>query len=138
MPTPATDAFFDTNVIVYLLSGDAAKADRAEELLAGGGHISVQVLNEFAAVARRKLGLTWAETKDILAQVRAVCRVESVTLDMHDRAIRISERFGYSIYDSLIIAAAIVAGCDALYTEDMQDGQVIDQQLTIKNPFMPS
>lgn len=57
---------------------------------------------------------------------------------MHDRAIRISERFGYSIYDSLIIAAAILAGCDALYTEDMQDGQVIDQQLTIKNPFMPS
>ena len=68
----AAEVFFDTNVVLYLLSEDAGKADRAEELLASGGRISVQVLNEFATVASRKLSMGWPEIGEILAQVRAV------------------------------------------------------------------
>ena len=127
--------FFDTNVVLYLLSADAAKADRAEELLALGGTISVQVLNEFVAVASRKLRMSWAEIREVLAQVRAVCAVETMTMETHDRALRIAERYGFSIYDALIVSAALLAGCKTLHSEDMKDGQVIERQLTIRNPF---
>ena len=127
--------FFDTNIVLYLLSGDTLKADRAEELLAIGGVISVQVLNEFAAIAARKLHMAWPEIREVLAQVRAVCPVEPMSVDTHDRAAQVAERYGLSIYDALIVAAALIAGCATLYSEDMQDGQVIERQLTIRNPF---
>ena len=129
------ETFFDTNVVLYLLSADTAKADRAEELLASGGIISVQVVNEFAAVASRKLRMSWPEIREVLAQVRAVCNVEPMSVDTHDRAAQLAERYGLSIYDALIVAAALLAGCSTLYSEDMQNGQVIERQLTIRNPF---
>jgi predicted nucleic acid-binding protein len=130
--------FFDTNVVLYLLSADTAKADRAEELLALGGTISVQVLNEFAAVASRKLLMSWAEIREVLAQIRAVCAVEPMTIETHDRALRVAERYGLSIYDALIVSAALLANCKTLHSEDMQDGQVVERQLTIRNPFTSS
>ena len=135
MSTPAADFFFDTNVTLYLLSADAAKADTAEALLAGGGQISVQVLNEFASVARRKLGLSWAEIRELLAQIRSVCAVHAVTTETHDRALEIADRYGLSIYDALIAAAALLAGCSTLYSEDLQDGQWLERKLRIRNPF---
>jgi predicted nucleic acid-binding protein len=128
------EAFFDTNVLLYLLSGETAKADRAERLLADGGVLSVQVLNEFAAVARRKLGLSWPEIRDVLATVRAVCAVEPVSAATHDLATAIAERYGFTIYDGLIIAAASLAKCRVVYTEDLQDGQPV-HGLTVENPF---
>ena len=127
--------FFDTNVVLYLLSADTAKADRAEELLALGGKISVQVLNEFVAVASRKLRMPLTEVREVLDQVRAVCAVEPMTIETHERALGIAERYGLSIYDSLIVSAALLAGCTTLHSEDMQDSQVIDRQVTIRNPF---
>ncbi|MDO9092190.1 MAG: PIN domain-containing protein [Rubrivivax sp.] len=127
--------FFDTNVLLYLLSADAAKADRAEELLAGGGTVSVQVLNEFASVASRKLHMPWDEIREVLAQVRVVCVVEPMGLETHDAALRVAQRYGLSIYDALIVAAALLAGCKTLQSEDMQDGQLIEGKLTIRNPF---
>jgi len=130
--------FFDTNVLLYLLSADTAKADRAEELLATGGTISIQVLNEFAAVASRKLRMSWIEIREVLAQIRAVCAVEPMTLETHERALRIAERYGISIYDALIVSAALLANCKILHSEDMQDGQVIERQLKIRNPFTSS
>lgn len=129
------DHFFDTNVVLYLLSADTAKADKAEDLIALGGAISVQVLNEFVAVASRKLRMPLAEVREVLSQIRAVCKVEPMTTETHERALNIAERYGLSIYDALIVAAALLAGCTTLFSEDMQDGQVIDQQLTIRNPF---
>ena len=129
------EVFFDTNVVLYLLSADAAKADRAEHLMAAGGFISVQVLNEFTSVARRKLRLSWPEIHEVLAQIRAICPVQAVTVETHEQALQIAERHGYSMYDSLIVAAALLADCTTLYSEDMQDGQVINRQLTIRNPF---
>ena len=128
------EAFFDSNVPLYLLSAEPGKAERAEALLAGGGVISVQVLNEFAAVARRKSDLSWVEIREILTTLRTLCRVEAVTAATHDLGLEIAERHGLSLYDSLIVAAASLAGCRVLYSEDMQDGQTIGG-VTIRNPF---
>lgn len=130
-----SEDFFDTNVVLYLLSADTAKADRAEELLALGGTISVQVLNEFVAVASRKLRMSLMEIREVLTQIRAVCAVEPITVETHERALRIADRYGMSIYDALIVSAALLAGCETLHSVDMQDGQVIDRKLTIRNPF---
>jgi len=129
------EVFFDTNILLYLLSGDSDKADRAEALLVAGGVISVQVLNEFASVASRKLGMSWAEIREVLEVVRAVCRVEPVSLETHDRGVALSERYEFSIYDSMILASALLAGCGVLLTEDLQDGQEIEGRLTVRNPF---
>ncbi|CAN7233739.1 PIN domain-containing protein [Caballeronia sp. LjRoot29] len=127
--------FLDSNIALYLLSGDATKADRAEGLMAEGGVISVQVLNEIANVTRRKLAMSWNETNDVLDAVRAVCTTEPLTMETHDTGRRISERYGLSVYDAMIAAAALLAGCDVLYSEDMHDGLVIEERLRIVNPF---
>ena len=131
----AVEGFHDTNVVLYLLSGDAEKADRAEGLLASGGCVSVQVLNEFAAVARRKLGMEWVQIKEVLAQVRAVCAVEPLSVETHERGVALAERYGLNVYDAMIVSSALLAGCSFLYSEGMQDGQVFEGQLTIRNPF---
>jgi predicted nucleic acid-binding protein len=133
-----SENFFDTNVVLHLLSTDVAKADRAEELISLGGAISVQVLNEFVAVASRKLRMPWSDIRDVLSQIRAVCAVEPLTIETHDGALHIAERYGLSIYDALIVSAALLAGCKTLHSEDMQDGQVIERQLAIRNPFKSS
>jgi predicted nucleic acid-binding protein len=126
-------AFFDTNVLLYLISA-GVKADKAEALMAAGGFVSVQVLNEFASVAFRKLKMTWVEIREVLTTIRAVCEVTPITLEIHEAAVVIAERYGFSIYDSLILAASVIAGCSTVYSEDMQDGQVV-QTVTIRNPF---
>lgn len=134
MTAPKT--FFDTNILLYLFSGDVAKADRAESALLNGGWVSVQVLNEFASVASRKLAMTWPEIREILAPIRAVCRVVPVTVETHELGLEIAERYGFSLYDALIVAAALQAGCEILCSEDLQDGQRIGEQLLISNPFL--
>ena len=131
------EVFFDTNVLLYLLSNDAAKADRAEALLATGGVVSVQVLNEFASVASRKLAMTIPEIREILSTIRAMCMVKPLDIETHELGLDMAERYGFSIYDGLIVAAAVRAGCAILYTEDLQRGQVIEN-LTIRNPFVDS
>ena len=132
----AADVFFDTSIVLYLVSADARKADRAEALLGAGGAISVQVLDEFAAVARRKSVLSWPEVREALGAVRAVCVTHPVTEETHDRGVGIAERYGFSLYDSMIIAAAQGAGCKTLFSEDLQHRQVIDGTLTVRNPFI--
>lgn len=127
--------FFDTNVIVYLASADAAKADRAERLIAGGGRTSVQVLTEAANVARRKMRLSWDETHAFLSAIRSVLQIEPITLDDHDTGLAAAERYGLSIYDAMVVATALRSGCRRLWSEDMQDGLVIERRLTIANPF---
>lgn len=129
------DGFFDTNILLYLLSADDAKADAAEALIGEGGHISVQVLNEFASVATRKLGMTHAEVRDALEPIRAICTVHALTEAMHDLGMQLAQRHRLSIYDAMIAAAALSAGCTTLFSEDMQDGLVIERSLRIRNPF---
>jgi predicted nucleic acid-binding protein len=129
------DSFFDTSVLLYLLSDDTAKADRVETLLAARGVISVQVLNEFAVVALRKLRMPLNEVREILDTIRAVCPVEPITVDAHDRGLAVFERYKFSFYDSVLVATALIAGAQILYSEDLQHGQIIDNQLRVSNPF---
>jgi predicted nucleic acid-binding protein len=129
-------SFFDTNVLVYLTSADTVKADRAEELVEAAGAISIQVLNEFANVARRKMSLSWADTHAVLSMVRGLLRVHATTVETHEMALMLAERYRLSIYDAMIVAAALDAGCDRLWSEDMQNGMVIERSLRIVDPFM--
>jgi predicted nucleic acid-binding protein len=130
------EVFFDTSVVYYLLSADERKAERVEALLAAGGAINVQVLNEFAAVARRKSRLAWSEVRETLSVIRAACVTHPLTEDIHDRGVDIAERYGFSVYDSTNVAAAQAAGCRTLFSEDLQHRQVIDRTLTVRNPFI--
>jgi len=132
----ADKVFFDTNILLYLLSQDETKADRAESLLAGGGFISVQVLNELAFVSLRKLKMSWNEIREILFLVRGICNVESLTVEIHEQGLFLAERYGFSIYDAMITASALISGCHTLFTEDLQNGQLIENRLTICNPFI--
>jgi predicted nucleic acid-binding protein len=128
-------SFFDTNVLLYVASGDPAKADRAEELISAGGIISVQVLNEITNVARRKMGLSWTETRAFLYMMRSLLPVQPLTIEIHESGVGLAERYGLSIYDAMITASALHADCDTLWSEDMQDGIVLDDRLRIVNPF---
>ncbi|MBV8096781.1 MAG: PIN domain-containing protein [Acetobacteraceae bacterium] len=129
-------SFFDTNVLVYLASSDAAKADQAEAIIAAGGAISVQVLNELSNVARRKMRLSWMETHMLLSMLRGLLTVHPVTVDMHETGLALAERYGFSIFDAMIAASALHAGCDTLWTEDMQHGMALEEGLRISNPFI--
>jgi predicted nucleic acid-binding protein len=128
--------FFDTNILIYTIRDDDERTPRAEDLLAGGGIISVQVLNEFVAVARRKLKMPWDEIEAASESIRRLCPDPlPLTADTHEIAVKIAQRYGYQIYDAMVAAAALEAGCTRLYSEDMRDGQIIDTRLMIRNPF---
>jgi predicted nucleic acid-binding protein len=129
-------AFFDTSILVYVVGHKERRTDTAEALLAAGGTISVQVLNELANVSRKKLRMSWDEIDEALAAVRVLCPSPlPLTIDTHDAGRRIAAKYGYSIFDSLIAASALEAECDTLYSEDLQDGQIIEGRVTIRNPF---
>jgi predicted nucleic acid-binding protein len=130
--------FFDTNILVYLASADTAKADRAEALIAGGGVISVQVLNELANVARRKMRLSWAETRALLGLVRRLVSVHPLDVETHEAGMALAERYQVSLYDAMIAAAALRAGCDTLWSEDLQHGMILAEGLRIVDPFRDS
>jgi len=127
--------FLDSNVVLYLLSADTAKADSAEALLKTQPVISVQVLNEVTHVCVRKLKMSWDEIAQFLDLVRSFCKVVPLTVATHDRARQIAERHRLSFYDSCIVAAAADAGCLTLYSEDMNHGQILEDSLAIRNPF---
>ena len=132
---PAKD-FLDTNVLIYAVAKNDPRASKAEALLASGAIVSVQSLNEFVSVARRKLGMSWKEVKEFVDLICILCPDPvPISLDTHRGALAIAEKYGYSIYDALVASAALEAGCKTLYSEDLQDGQIINRQLTIRNPF---
>jgi predicted nucleic acid-binding protein len=136
MPAGNNKDFFDTNVLIYAVVENDPRASKAEALLASGGMVSIQSLNEFVSVARRKLGMSWKQIKEFLDIICALCpKPVPISLDTHTGALAIAEKYGYSIYDALIVSSALKAGCKTLYSEDLQDGQIINRQLTIRNPF---
>ncbi|MER8404318.1 MULTISPECIES: PIN domain-containing protein [unclassified Mesorhizobium] len=128
-------SFFDTNVLLHIASGDTAKADRAEAAIADGGAISVQVLNELTNVARRKMQMSWDDTHALLTTLRGLLTVHPLTLETHETGLRLAERYGLSTYDAMIASAAVHAGCDTLWSEDMQHAMALDEGLRIVNPF---
>ncbi len=133
----AEDTFFlDTNILIYAFALDDPRSEKAEALLSAGGVISVQVLNEFVNVSRRKLRRDWNEIEEALGVLKTLLGApQPLTIETHEAAIPIARDHGFSFYDSLIIAAAHRAGCSILYSEDLQHGYAIEQ-LTICNPFI--
>ncbi len=126
--------FADTNVLLYLLD-EGPKADRAEEILARRPRISVQVLNECLVNCRRKAGMSWAEAGDFLTGIEALCPVEPLSLRTHQVGRALAERYQLAVYDAMVVAAALIAGCTTLWTEDMQAGLLVEGQLRLVNPF---
>lgn len=128
-------SFINRNVVIYALGPNSEKAALAAPLFMDHPTISTQVLSETANVALKKLALPLSETGKLLAMLETTCRVEIVTPATLQRALDVAGRYGFSWFDSLIIASALEAECDTLYTEDLQHGQVIEDKLTITNPF---
>jgi predicted nucleic acid-binding protein len=126
--------FIDSNVVLYLLSGDAIKADKAQALLAAGAVISVQVLNEVTSVCLRKLKMPWIEIDALLMAVKAACEVQPLTVATHDKAVELAKRFKLSFFDANIVASALFSGASTLLSEDMHDGLQMDA-LVLQNPF---
>ena len=128
-------SFFDTNVLLYIASGDSVKADQAETAITAGGAINVQVLNELASVARRKMRMSWTDTRMFLSMLRGLLTVHPVTIETHETGLALAQRYGLSTYDAMIVAAALHADCDTLWSEDMQHEMALDEGLRIVNPF---
>lgn len=128
-------SFLDSNVLLYFASADPAKADRVEALMDSGGAISVQVLNEMALVMRRKFAYDWGQVDLALRALRRALDVVPLLIQTHDLGLFVAKRYRLRIYDAVIAAAALQAGCDTLWSEDMHDGFVIDGTLTVRNPF---
>lgn len=128
--------FFDTNILLYVHSADAAKAERALELLRDGGVVSVQVLNELAHVLRRKSQYAWPEVNHVLDITARLLQVEPLTLDVHQQGRALAARYSLSVYDAMIVAAALQADCQVLYSEDMQHGFQPGPALRVENPFL--
>jgi predicted nucleic acid-binding protein len=127
-------AFLDTNVLVYALSGDPAKADRAESILQRGGTISTQVLVEFVDVVRRKHDVAWDGVLDAVDLILSLCSVVETDVETFMLAVELSRRHRIRIFDGMILASAILSGARTLLSEDMQDGRVVES-VTIRNPF---
>ena len=127
--------FFDSNILLYVAGSDAAKAAQAATLIAEGGTISIQVLNEITNVARRKMLLSWNEVHPMLDAFRGLLDVVPLTIEIHESGLSIAERYKLSTYDAMIVAAAVDAGCTTLWSEDMQHGLLIDERVRIRNPF---
>lgn len=127
-------AFFDTNILLYAQE-EGAKGDRARYLLEAGGKVSTQVLNEFSAVSNRKFGRSWAEIDEAIADVLELVEPPSaITLDLHLSARALAAAHRLNFYDALIVAAAVDAQCDTLFSEDLQDGRKFGR-LFVRNPF---
>ena len=127
--------FYDSNVLLYGFRGDVGRIRTVRELLSLRGTVSVQVLNEMTNVCRRKLAMSLEEIEFVLQPLRTLVNIVPVTLAAHDRAFDLLRRYNLSVYDAVLIAAALEAGCVTFYSEDMQDGLVVDGRLTIVNPF---
>jgi predicted nucleic acid-binding protein len=129
-----TEAFFDTNVVVNALVGDAPMAIPSLALLRAGGIVSVQVLNECANTMRRKFSANWMQILRASQRIRGLCDVVPLTTETHAHGLALAERYQLNLSDGMIVAAAQLADCTVLYSEDMHDGLVIDR-LTIRNPY---
>ncbi|CCI21521.1 conserved hypothetical protein [Microcystis aeruginosa PCC 9809] len=129
--------FIDTNVLIYGYSEDEPdKRQRAIDCVRSGeAWISTQVLNETINVLKRKFSLSYSQIRDAVQEVSKGFPIVFVSVNTIEMALNLAERYQYSYFDSLILASALEAGCQILYSEDLQDGQRIENQLMIVNPF---
>ena len=134
-------AFIDTNVLIYWVD-DSTRADVVEQLLAQQAVISVQVLNEFANVLRKKRAMPLPDVEALCTTLIDTCDVLDLSVRTHQTALALMARYQLSVYDANIVAAAALSDCAVLYTEDMQDGLNLKlpgsagtNSLVIRNPF---
>jgi predicted nucleic acid-binding protein len=129
------DRFFDTNILIYAFAAGDQRSAKAEALMAEGGLIGVQVLNEFTHVVRRKLAWDWPQIDAALAEIAQLLGpARPLTTDIHANAVKLARGSKLSFYDALVIAAAADAGCRELLTEDLQHGRKFGS-VTVENPF---
>jgi predicted nucleic acid-binding protein len=129
--------FVDTNIVIYSLSQNDPKQDKALSILASKPVSSIQVLSETANVMRRKLGFDLVAIRAVINRISQECNVlQPLTMETLNTAFDIASRYGFSHYDSLIVASALAADCNTLYSEDMQHGQAIENRMIIINPFL--
>jgi predicted nucleic acid-binding protein len=127
--------FFDTNILIYAFAADDPRSARAESLIADGGVIGVQVLNEFTNVARRKLRWPWGQVEAALAALEDLLGpARPLTAVLHAQAVVLARDHELPFYDALIVAAAGDADCPILCSEDFQHGRKFGA-VTIDNPF---
>lgn len=129
--------FIDTNIVIYCLShDDERKQDIAVWLLSKNPVVSVQVLSETANVMRRKLGFDIPSIQAVIERIANECvTIQSLNFSTLQNGLDLSVRYGFSHFDSLIVASALETGCTKLYSEDMHHGLIVNQTLTIINPF---
>jgi predicted nucleic acid-binding protein len=132
----AKKIFFDTNTLLYLLSADTKKADWVSKNIQQSNVISVQVLNEFTSASLRKIKITNTELDEFLDLFSSTFSIRPLDMDTFETGLSVSRQYGYQHYDSMIIAAALQAGCERLYSEDMRHRQIIAKKLQILNPFV--
>jgi len=131
----SADPFLDTNILIYAFANGDPRASKALSFMVTGGTVSVQVLNEFVNVSRKRLARTWSEIERELAAIRTLLGPPlPLRAEDQEEAVRIAKRYNFGIYDSMMVASAIGAGCTILYTEDLHHGQKIGA-LTVRNPF---
>ena len=127
--------FLDSNILIYAY-GDDPKTKRAQSICSRPHVISVQSLNEFASVMHRKMRYDWDRIRPCLVSILDLAeQVLPLTVETHKIGIALAERYKLQVYDGMVLAAALEAGCDKLYSEDMQNGMIIEDSLTIRNPF---
>ena len=131
-------AFADTNILVYAQGSDRLKSQRALDIIEGLPVVSTQVINETISALTRKYGFHLIEAHEVAASFLELCEVAPVTADTIREAIRLVARYQFSHWDSLIVAAALLAQCDTLYSEDLQHDMLIEGKLRISNPFAQS
>lgn len=127
--------FFDSNVVLYLLSANQTKANCCEEIVEQGGVVSVQVLNECVNVMLKKLTMARPEIDEFLAVIKSISDIVPLSVEVHEGALELLDKYQISWYDALIVSAAIESDCDTLWSEDMHNGLVVNKTMTIRNPF---
>ena len=127
--------FFDSNVVLYLLSDNQTKANCCEEIVEQGGVISVQVLNECVNVMLKKLTMARPEIDEFLAVIKSISDIVPLSVEVHEGALELLDKYQLSWYDALIVSAAIESDCDTLWSEDMHNGLVVNKTMTIRIPF---
>jgi predicted nucleic acid-binding protein len=132
---PGRRVFYDSNVILYGVSTDAERVLMVRDLLALRGTVSVQVLNELVNVGRRKMAMSWDEIDEMIRPLRSSLEIVPVTETTHELGVKLARRHRLAVYDGMIVAAALLADCDVLYSEDLHSGLLVDGRLQIVNPF---
>ncbi len=127
--------FLDTNVLIYAFTPDDDKAHMAETLLGAKPLISVQGLNEMVNVLLRKRAFSWLEVDEVMDSVIRLCEVRPQSVATHQQARELVQRYRLNWWDSLQLACALEAEATTFWSEDLQHGLWVEQQLRVRNPF---